>query len=56
MTPEQSKWRVDRAHWHATEAGEGQPLSEIPSFRTRKVDHFIEYISRPEFVQDVVFE
>lgn len=54
-----SKWRIDQARQHATEAGKGQPLPEIPSFRTKidreKVDHFIEYISRPEFVQDVAF-
>ena len=59
MIPGLSKWRVDQARQHATEAGKGQPLHEIPSFRTRidreKVDHFIEYISRPEFVQDVAF-
>ena len=54
-----SKWRIDQARQHATEAGKGQPIPQIPSFRTRieheKVDHFIEYISRPEFVQDVAF-
>ena len=59
MIPGLSKWRIDQARQHATEAGKGQPLPEIPSFRTRieheKVDHFIEYISRPEFVQDVAF-
>ena len=59
MIPGISKWRIDQAHQHATEAGKGQPLPEIPSFHTRidreKVDHFIEYISRPEFVQDVAF-
>ena len=59
MIPGLSKWCIDQARQHATEAGKGQPLPEIPSFRTRiepeKVDHFIEYISRPEFVQDVAF-
>ena len=59
MIPGLSKWRIDQARQHATEAGKGQPLLEIPSFRTRieheKVDHFVEYISRPEFVQDVAF-
>ena len=59
MIPGLSKWRIDQARQHATEAGKGQPLPEISSFRTRiepeKVDHFIEYISRPEFVQDVAF-
>ena len=59
MIPGLSKWRIDQARQHATEAGKGQPLPEIPSFRRKidreKVDHFIEYISRPEFVQDVAF-
>ena len=59
MIPGISKWRIDQARQHATEAGKSQPLPEIPSFRTKidreKVDHFIEYISRPEFVQDVAF-
>ena len=38
---------------------EGQPLPELLRFRAKidheKVDHFIEFISRPEFVQDVAF-
>ena len=59
MIPGLSKWRFDQARQQATEAGKGHPLPEIPSFCTRiepeKVDHFIEYISRPEFVQDVAF-
>ena len=59
MIPGLSKWRIDQARQHATEAGKGQPLPEIPSFRRKidpeKVDHFIEYISRPQFLQDVAF-
>ena len=59
MIPGLSMWRIDHARQHATEAGKGQPLPEIPRFRRKidreKVDHFIEYISRPEFVQDVAF-
>ena len=59
MIPGISKWHIDQARQHATEARKGKPLPEIPSFRTKsdreKVDHFIEYISRPEFVQDVAF-
>lgn len=60
MIPGLSKWRIDQARQHGTEAWKGQPLTEIPSFHTRigheKVDHFIEYISRLEFVQDVAFK
>ena len=59
MIPGLSKWRIDQGRQHATEGWKGQPLTEIPSFRTRigskKVDHFIEYISRVEFVQDLAF-
>lgn len=54
------KWHIDQTHQHATEARKGQQLPEIPSFHRRidreKVDHFVEYISRPELVQDVAFE
>ena len=43
-----SKWRIDRAHRHAIDVGEGQPVAETPIFRTRlhpvKTDHFIDYI------------
>ena len=59
MIPGLSKWRIDQVRQHATESWKVQPLPEIPSFRTRiepeKVDHFIEYISRLELVQDVAF-
>ena len=59
MIPGLSKWRIDQASLHATEVGKGQPPLEKPIYRIRidpvKVDHFINYISRPEFVQDVAF-
>lgn len=59
MIPGLSKWRIDQARQHATEAGKGQPVPEITRYRARidyeKVDHFVEYISRPEFIQDVAF-
>ena len=59
MIPCLSKWHIDQARQHATEAEKGQPLPEIPSFRRKidheNVDHFTEYISRPEFVQDLAF-
>ena len=54
-----SKWRIDQARRHAIDVGEGQPLSDKPIFRTRldpvKTDHFIDYISRPCFLQDVAY-
>ena len=59
MIPGLSKWRINQTRHHATEAGKGQPIPEIPSSRSKtdpeKVDHFVEYLSRPEFVQDVAF-
>ena len=59
MIPGLSKWRIDEARKHATKAGKGQPVPEITHHRARieyeKVDHFIDYISRPEFMQDVAF-
>ena len=54
-----TKWRVDQARCHATDEGEGQPLLDKPIFRIRldrvKTDHFIDYISRPCFLQDVAY-
>ena len=54
-----SKWRIDQARSHATETGKGQPILEKPIYRARienaKVDHFLDYISRPELLQDVAF-
>ena len=59
MIPGLTKWRVDQARCHATDVGEGQPLLEKPIFRIRldpaKTDHFIDYISRPCFLQDVAY-
>ena len=59
MIPGLSKWRIDQARCHATDVGEGQPLLYKPIFRTRldpvKTDHFIDYVSRPCFLQDVAY-
>ena len=59
MIPGLSKWRIDQARNHATETGKGQPILEKPIYRARienaKVDHFLDYISRPELLQDVAF-
>ena len=59
LIPGLSKWRIDQARQHATEVGEGQLVPEKPIFRTRidpmKVDHFINYISRSDLLQDVAF-
>ena len=59
MIPGLSKWRIDQARSHATQLGKGQPVLEKPIYRARidnvKVDHFLDYISRPELLQDVAF-
>ena len=59
MIPGLSKWRIDQARNHATETGKGQPILEKPIYRARienaKVEHFLDYISRPELLQDVAF-
>ena len=59
MIPGLSKWWIDQARCHATDVGEGQPLPYKPIFRTRldpvKMDHFIDYVPRPCFLQDVAY-
>ena len=59
LVPGLSKWRIDQARQHTTQTGRGQPVLEQPIFRCGidpvKIDHFIEYISRPELLQDVAF-
>ena len=59
MIPGLSKWRIDQTRNHATETGKGQPILEKPIYRARienaKVEHFLDYISRPELLQDVAF-
>ena len=52
LIPGLTKWRIDHAHLHSNEVGRGQLVPKEPIFRTRidpvKVDHFINYISRPD--------
>ena len=59
MIPGLSKWRIDQARNRVTETGKGQPILEKPIYRARienaKVYHFLDYISRPELLQDVAF-
>ena len=54
-----TKWRIDQARQHTTEAGKGQAVPEQTIFRKRidqgKVDHFISYICQPQLHQDVTF-
>lgn len=59
LIPGLSKWRIDQARSHAAQVGKGQPLKEKAIYRARidntKVDHFLDYIARPELLQDVAF-
>jgi hypothetical protein len=59
MMPGVTTWRIDEARKHAALYGAGT-TKEIPkTHRTRlnpaKVDHFIDFISQPHFLQDVAF-
>ena len=59
LIPSLSKWRIDQARQHASDVGKGQLVPEEPIFRTRissaQVQHFVDFISRPELVHDVAF-
>lgn len=59
LIPSLSKWRIDQARQHANDVGKGQLVQEEPVFHTRissaQVQHFVDFISRPELVQDVAF-
>ena len=59
LIPGITKWRIDQARQHTTEAGKGQVVPEQTIFRKRidqgKVDHFISYILQPQLHQDVAF-
>ena len=59
MIPGLSEWRIKQARAHAANAGKGQPVDSGPAYRTRlnptKTDHFLEFISRPDYLQDVSY-
>lgn len=59
ILPGITKWQIDQARDHATNRGRGQPIPEKQIFRTRinneKIDHFLDFVSRPEYLQDVAF-
>lgn len=59
MIPILSKWRIDEAPQHATKVGEGLSVLQEPIFRSRispvQIDHSVDYIARPEMLQDVAF-
>lgn len=59
MIPGLSIWCIDEARKHATIFGCGKPIEQETIHRSRmdpvKVDHFVDFISRPDYVQDVAF-
>ena len=52
-------WKIKQARKHAKEKGPGSPEEKTIHHRVRlpmaKVDHFIDFINRPYFYQDVVY-
>jgi hypothetical protein len=54
-----TEWQIKRARAHAKECGPGSAIEKSPSHRVRlpaaKVDHFVDFINRPYFYQDVAF-
>jgi hypothetical protein len=59
MVPGLSKWRIDEARKHAALVGPGKPL-DVPNVHRMKldpvkVDHFIDFVSSPNYLQDVAY-
>ena len=59
IIPGLTKWRIDEAQKHAALAGPGRAV-ELPTIhRCRmdpaKVDHFLDFIKSPSFLQDVAY-
>lgn len=59
ILPGISKWKIDQARLHAAIVGHGLPTISHPIHRTRldpsKTDHFLDFISKPCFLQDVAY-
>ena len=59
LIPSLTKWKIDQARQHACDIGKGQTVVSEPVHRRRistsQVQHFVDFISRPEMVQDVAF-
>ena len=54
-----TEWQVRKAREHAKKTGPGIPVENLKRHRVRvdmkKVDHFLDFINRPYFCQDVAF-
>ena len=59
MVPGLTKFRIDEARKHAFQTKPGQPIEPPTITRTRldpaKVDHFLDFVSSPSFLQDVAY-
>ena len=59
LIPGLSKWRIDKARKHAFQTKPGQPIDPPRITRCHldavKVDHFLDYLSSPSFLQDVAY-
>ena len=59
LVPSLTKWRVDEARRHAFHSGPGRVIEPPTLQRNRldpsKVDHFLDFISSPLFLQDVAY-
>lgn len=59
LVPGLTKWRVDEARRHAFHSGPGRVIEPPTLQRSRldpsKVDHFLDFISSPLFLQDVAY-
>ena len=54
-----TEWQIRRARAHARDCGPGSLVEKSPSHRVRlppvKLDHFLDFVNRPYFYQDVAF-
>ena len=59
MIPGITAWRISEARKHAASSGMGQPVDKKVDIRARldpvKTDHFVEFMSRPDYIQDVAY-
>lgn len=59
LVPGLTKFRIDEARKHAFQTKPGQPIEPPTITRTRldpvRVDHFLDFISSPSFLQDVAY-
>ena len=59
MVPGLATWRIDQAKKHSAVVGKGVSEEREPVVRSRmdgeKVDHFLDFLSSPQYLQDVAY-